>query len=91
MRRALVMVCVLGAAAALGGCERRGNLRTARDFTPPPAPTVAQPFYDPYAAPSEVHAVWRPAVVDRRGTVIAPGRPEGEEAAGRRLRPRGTF
>ena len=33
----------------------------------------------------------RPAVVDRRGTVIAPGRVEGEGATARCSRPRGTF
>lgn len=90
MRTSTIALCVL--AASLGGCERKGNLRTARDFRSIPAPEVAAPFYDPYAVPGEARAVWRPAVIDRRGTVVAPGRAEGGEAAERRAaRPRGTF
>lgn len=83
-------MCV-AAALALAGCERKGNLRTAMDHGPsPPAPVVKQRDFDIYAAPGDARAVWRPAVVDRRGTVVAPGRAEGEGAP-RRLRPAGTF
>lgn len=90
MRASIIALCVL--AVSLSGCERRGNLRTAREFTPLPPPEVANPYYDPYASPGAARARWRPAVIDRRGTVVAPGRAEGGEgAAGRATRPSGTF
>lgn len=88
----LTMLAMCALAVALGGCERKGNLRTARDTKPRPAPEVANPSYDPYASPGAARARWRPAVIDRRGTVVAPGRAEGGEgAAGRATRPLGTF
>ena len=92
MRRAVALgLYVAAALLAAGGCERRGNLRTAKDHgPPPPAPIVMRPEYDPYAAPGDASAVWRPAVLDRRGTVFAPGRAEGEGAPRRHI-PAGTF
>lgn len=91
MRRAVVLGLCATAALALAGCERRGNLRTAKDHGPPPkARPVENPHFDPHAAAGDAFAVWRPAAVDRRGTVVAPGRTE-REAAPRRIRPAGTF
>lgn len=92
MRRAVALELYVAAAVlAAGGCERRGNLRTAKDHgLPPPAPIAMRPEYDPYAVPGDASTVWRPAVLDRRGTVFAPGRAEGEVAP-RRHRPAGTF
>lgn len=84
-------VVIVGAAAVLlAGCSYRGNLRSAADYGPAPkAPPVAAPWFDPYAAAGDVPVVWRPPVLDRRGTVVAPG--FAPTAGGRFSRPEGTF
>lgn len=73
MRTALILACVL----AIGACERQGNLRLAGQLRkgekPPPTKEVANPYFDPYASPGDVKAVWRPPVVDQRGTLFRPG------------------
>lgn len=63
----------LGVALALGGCERRGNLRSGADYDPPSAPRVENPYYDPYAPYGSTNVRWRPPVFDRRGTIVRPG------------------
>ena len=71
---------VMGALAlvVLAGCERAGNLQSAKDYGPASkAPKVEQPLYDPYAGYGEANARWRPAVIDRWGTVARPGSGQG--------------
>lgn len=87
---ALLALC---AALALAGCgARKGNIRTARDYTPPPAPPVARPYYDPFASHGSADAVWTPRVWDKSGTLVNTA-PRAGTPAGHRPppRPAGTF
>ena len=84
----------LGAALllALGGCgPRAGNIKTAEDHRPPPAPPVAQPFYEPFALRGSADAVWTPRVWDRNGTVVNTAPRGGSTGHSTPLRPLGTF
>jgi hypothetical protein len=60
--------------APLTGCSN-GNVHTPGSYSAPPPPPVQHPYYDPYAAYGEANATWRPAVVDRRGTIVKPSEP----------------
>ena len=63
---------------ALAGCNS-GNLKTASAYSSPPhAPPVRAPLYDPYAMPGQVPATWMPPVYDREGTIIRPHDPSVE-------------
>ena len=91
----------------VAGCSARaGNIKTARDRRPTPAPPVAHPTYDPFAPSGSADAVWTPRVWDRNGTIVdtaprntVPGyRPPGPHPGfgetrmgGPPLRPLGTF
>jgi hypothetical protein len=86
MRLALVG---FGLALTLCGCERRGNLRSGADYNPPPAPHVANPYYDPYMAYGSANVRWRPPVYDRRGTIVRPG--SGDLPAASSALPPGVF
>lgn len=82
-----------------------GNLKSARDYNGPSAPSVTHPYYNPYAAYGEANATWTPPVWNRNGTVVKPadpnvelGRPPYESApwttgalGGRASAPPGTF
>ena len=49
-----------------------GNLKSAKDYNVPPPPPIQHPAYNAYASYGEVHATWRPPVVDRNGTIQKP-------------------
>ena len=82
-----------------------GNLKSAGDYSAPPAPPVRHPYYDPYAPYGQANATWRPPVYDRNGTIVRPydynteyRRPDYEHApwatgaaGGSALAPPGTF
>lgn len=76
------------ALVALAGCSNvSGNVKTADNVKPIPAPPVKQPFYDPYAAYGSADATWQPPVIDRDGNIQKPyspsvqaGRPNYENA-----------
>ncbi len=62
----------------LAGCSS-GNLKTASAYSSPPhAPSVPAPLYDPYAVPGQVPATWVPPVYDREGTIVRPRDPSVE-------------
>jgi hypothetical protein len=42
-----------------------GNVKSARDYSPPAAPPVRNPVYNPYAAYGEANATWQPPVFNR--------------------------
>lgn len=89
---------------ALAGCTG-GNLRSPGDYNAPPAPTVRQSEYDPFAGPGSANATWMPPVINRNGTIVRPydpsvmsGRPDYEHATwatgaagGTAAAPPGTF
>lgn len=89
---------------SLAACST-GNVRTPDSYDAPRPPEVAHPFYDPYASYGEANAIWRPPVIDRRGTIVKPNepstqgtRPDYESApwatgasGGSRSAPPGTF
>lgn len=85
-------VLVAAGILALAGCgPRAGNIKTAKDYKPLPAPAVANPYYDPFAVSGSADAVWTPKVWDRNGTLVNPS-PHGSAAGFRKpLRPPGTF
>lgn len=70
----LVPLLALGLAA----CGSGGNLKSAKDYNVPPPPPVARPAYNPYAAYGEARATWRPAVIDRDGTIQKPAEPSSQ-------------
>ena len=91
-------------AIALTACSS-GNIKSAKDYNAPAAPTVKHPLYDPYAPYGQANATWTPPVFNRNGTVVKPadpsadrGRPLYETApwatgasGGDRFAPPGTF
>ncbi len=102
MRRILLCLLIpLGLVACSGG----PNIKSAKDYSAPPAPPVRNPLYNPYAAYGEANATWTPPVFNRDGTITKPAepasqsdRPEYEFApwatgasGGSRFAPPGTF
>lgn len=53
-------------------CAAPPNVRSANDYDAPAAPPVKHPFYDPFTPYGQANATWRPPVVDRNGTIVAP-------------------
>ena len=49
-----------------------GNVKSAADYHPPPAPPVRNPVYNPNAAYGEANATWQPPVLNRDGTIVKP-------------------
>jgi hypothetical protein len=64
-------------AVSLFACTR-GNVRSARDYSPPPAPPVRNSVYNPYAAYGEADATWQPSVWNRDGTIVKPVEPASQ-------------
>jgi hypothetical protein len=102
VRRILLCLFIpLGLVACSGG----PNIKSAKDYSAPPAPPVRNPLYNPYAAYGEANATWTPPVFNRDGTITKPAepasqsdRPEYEFApwatgasGGSRFAPPGTF
>ena len=103
MRHAFVcsLLMLLGLAACSGG----PNVKSAKDYTAPPAPPVRNPLYNPYAAYGEANATWTPPVFNRDGTIMKPAEPASQSdrpdyefapwasgaAGGSRFAPPGTF
>jgi len=91
-------------ALALTACGS-GNVKSARDYSAPAAPTVKQPFYNPAASYGSANATWVAPIYNRAGTIVRPtdpgtdtGRPDYEHAewatgtaGGSRNAPAGTF
>lgn len=61
-------------AAVLSACSS-GNIKSARDYNAPAAPTVRHPYYNPYTPYGEVNAIWTPPVWSRNGTIVKPADP----------------
>ena len=55
--RALILLTL--ALICLTACDG-GNVKSAKDYSPPPAPFVRSPIYNPYAAYGEANATWQP-------------------------------
>jgi len=91
-------------ALTLAACATT-NVKSARDYHPPPAPQVRDPVYDPYAGYGTANATWTPPVFNRDGTIVKPAEPasQNDRAAyetapwatgawgGARYAPPGTF
>lgn len=75
--RPLTCLTPIITAICLTGCAS-GNVKSASNYSAPPAPTVAHPSYDPYAAYGEANATWRPPAVDRAGTIVKPTEPSSQ-------------
>jgi len=75
--RPLPPLAILLLALGLAACHT-GNLESANDYSPPPAPPVQHPNYDPYSAYGQSNATWRPPVADRNGTIVKPNEPSTE-------------
>ena len=98
------LLCILSAALALAACAH-GNVTSASDYTPPRAPPVRYPLYNPYSPYGEANASWQPPIFNRDGTIMRPtepatdaDRPSYETApwatgavGGSQLTPPGTF
>ena len=101
-RSALILVGFLS--VSLAACSS-GNVKSARDYDAPTAPTVQHPLYDPYMPYGTANATWAAPIYNRAGTIVRPsdlridhGRPSYEQAPwatgaeGRNvLAPPGTF
>ncbi len=90
---------------AMARCSGGPNVKSAKDYDPPPAPPLRDALYNPYAAYGEANATWTPPVFDRDGTITKPAEPASqsdrpayefapwasEAAGGSQLAPAGTF
>ena len=99
-----ILLCLL-IPLGLVACSGGPNIKSAKDYSAPPAPPVRNPLYNPYAAYGEANATWTPPVFNRDGTITKPAepasqsdRPEYEFApwatgasGGSRFAPPGTF
>ena len=65
-------------AACLAACSST-NVRSASDYSPPAAPPVRNPLYNPYAAYGEANATWQPPVWNRDGTIVKPAEPSSQD------------
>ena len=97
----LLVALVAGTLTACSG----GNIKSARDYSAPRAPTVQHPLYDPSMPYGTANATWAAPIYNRAGTIVRPsdpsadrGRPSYEQApwatgaAGRNdVAPPGTF
>jgi hypothetical protein len=97
---ALLPLLTLTLAACSGG-----NVKSAADYHPPPAPTVRNPVYNPNAAYGEANATWQAPVFNRDGTIVKPAEPSSQSdrpnyefapwatgaEGGSRFAPPGTF
>jgi len=102
MHRALPIITLV--AGLLAACSS-GNVKSANDYSPPPAPPVRNPIYDPYAAYGTANATWQPPVFNRDSTIVKPTEPASQAdrpdyenapwatgaAGGSRYTPPGTF
>lgn len=52
-----------------------GNIKSARDYNAPAAPTVRHPYYNPFAPYGEANATWTSPVWNRNGTIVRPTDP----------------
>jgi len=75
MRRALLIIPF--AAILLAACST-GNVKSTKDYSPPPAPQVRNPIYDPYAGYGTANATWQPPVFNRDGTIVKPAEPASQ-------------
>jgi len=75
VHRALTFVTL--AASLLAACST-GNVKSANDYSPPPAPLLRNPVYDPYAAYGAAKATWQPPVFNRDGTIVKPSEPASQ-------------
>lgn len=87
-----IQIAIIAATLAFTACgPRAGNIKSAKDYKPLPAPAVANPYYDPFATVGSADAVWTPRVWDKSGTLVNPS-PRGSAPGFRPpLRPPGTF
>ena len=67
-----ILITIL--AAALTGCSS-GNVKSARDYNAPAAPTVQHPLYDPYMPYASANATWAAPIYNRAGTIVRPADP----------------
>ena len=102
------MRCILALAllsSGLAACSGGPNVKSAKDYSAPPAPSVRSPLYNPYAAYGEANAIWTPPVLNRDGLIMKPAEPASQSdrpdyesapwasgaAGGNRNAPPGTF
>jgi hypothetical protein len=76
MRTTLVLFCGL---LALSACDH-GNVKPVSSYSPPPAPQVRNPTFNPYAPYGDANATWEPPVYDRDGTIVKPTEPSSQSA-----------
>lgn len=62
-------------AIALSGCSSGGNVKSADDYSSPPAPHVYHPYFNPWMPYGSAHATWEPPVANRMGTIVKPTDP----------------
>ncbi len=62
----------------LAACSGRGNLSAAGDQHGPTPPPIRNAYFDPYARPGDVPAIWVSPVFDIRGTIVHPVDPRVE-------------
>ena len=55
------------------------NVKSAHDYSAPPAPPVRDPVYDPFAGYGTSNATWRPPVFNRDGTIVKPAEPASQD------------
>jgi len=76
MRRVFALLIVLP--FGLGACTGGPNVKSAKDYSAPAAPSVCNPLYNPFAAYGEANATWTPPVFNRDGTIMKPSEPASQ-------------
>ena len=71
-RAALIPIAIV--VTTLAACSS-GNVKSARDYNAPAAPTVQHPLYDPYMPYGTANATWAAPIYNRAGTIVRPADP----------------
>lgn len=71
MRKSFLLLAGL---VALSACDD-GNVKPVGSYSAPPAPTIRNPSFNPYAPYGDANATWEPPMFNQDGTVVKPSEP----------------
>jgi hypothetical protein len=74
MRKSFLLLASL---LALSACDH-GNVKPVASFSPPPAPPVRNPSFNPYAPYGDANATWEPPAFNQDATIVKPSEPSSQ-------------
>lgn len=74
MRKSFVLLAGL---LVLSACDH-GNVKPVTSYSAPPAPTVRNPTFNPYAPYGDANATWEPPTFNQDGTIVKPVEPSSQ-------------